>query len=453
MHLNLIRVCLFALLLCINLSPVLAQPSTPGQDWSIVEVTGLVTIQDVSGRDVTPLRPGLRLSSPLTVETGSDGRLVLAHGQDRVTVSPGAHFEIPLARAGGTGIVTWVKQTLGSLLYQVEHRTSGGFEVETPYLVSVVKGTTFNILVTSDASTVALIEGRLWVHTPDGKSELTLEPGQAAIKSAHGDKILLKDQQSLSAPVTGPIRVVHDNGYGDQPQALKQGAAALNSGAATIDASINTPSGNTLAAGLDTNDAAVTLGTTVNVTPDIDIGDGAVSVSEAALSVDASAAGVDLGTTSVSVAGASIDLDGAPAIAVDSVAVDVGATSVDVGAVSVVDVGASSVELGDITITGGAAPTIDVSEVSVDVGAVSVGDVAVTPAVGVDTSLGLDTGSATVAASVDVGVADTSVASIDVTNTGVTVTAAPEEVVTAVTNTVSNTTNAAVHLINSLPGL
>jgi hypothetical protein len=454
MHLNLTRICLFAFLLCIDLNPVFAQTTAPDQDWSVVEVSGSVTLQDASGRDLMPLRSGQRLSVPLTVETGSDGRLVLAHGQDHLTVSPGTRFAIPAARRTDKGLVTWVKQTLGSLLYQVEHRTSGGFEVETPYLVSVVKGTTFNILVTSEASTVALIEGRLWVHTPDGKSELTLEPGQAAIKSAHGDKILLKDQQSMSAPMTGPIRVVHDKDSGDEARTPGSGPiVSLNGNTAAIDASVDTPAGGALSVGLGTDDAVARLDGGVNVTPNIDVGDGTVSVSEAALSVEASAAGVDLGTTSVSVDGASISLEGTPAIAVDAVAVDVGATSVDVGAVPVVDVGASSIELGDISISGSATPMIDVSEASVDVGAVSVGDVAVTPSVDVDTSLSLDASTATVAASVDVGVADTSVASVDVTNTGVAVTIAPEEVVTTVTNTVSNTTNAAVHLLNSLPGL
>jgi len=203
----LIRIHLLIFIICA--SPGLASAQTRAdQVWSVVEVSGVVTVMDVSRREFPNLRIGARLPAPFSVQTGSDGHLVLAHGEDKLTVGAEARFTVPLSQTNASGLATRIKQGLGTVLYQVEHRTKGTFQVETPFLVSVVKGTTFNIRVTADDSTVALIEGRLLVSTPDDTSQLMLAPGQAAIRSAHSAKILLKDQRSISSTAKGPIRIV-----------------------------------------------------------------------------------------------------------------------------------------------------------------------------------------------------------------------------------------------------
>ena len=203
----LIRIYLLIIIICSSPGLASAQ-SRVDQAWSVVEVSGAVTVMDVSRREFPNLRTGVRLPVPFSVQTGSDGHLVLTHGQDKLTVGAEARFTIPLSHTNASDPATRIKQGLGTVLYQVEHRTKGTFQVETPFLVSVVKGTTFNIRVTADDSTVALIEGRLLVSTPDEKSQLMLTPGQAAIRSAHSAKILLKDQRTISSTAKGPIRIV-----------------------------------------------------------------------------------------------------------------------------------------------------------------------------------------------------------------------------------------------------
>ncbi len=199
----------FLLLMLFMLGVSVADADTVRPMWTVVEVSGAVDIRD-AGNNRLGMKPGTKLNAPFAIITSGDGHAVLAHGQDRLTVSPDSRVAVPQPTTAESGIITRIRQTLGSVLYQDEHRTKDSFEVDTPYLVSVVKGTTFNIRVTPDDTTVALIEGSLFLHTPDMKAELLLKPGQAAIKTRLSKGIILKDQQSLSAPRQGAITVAKD---------------------------------------------------------------------------------------------------------------------------------------------------------------------------------------------------------------------------------------------------
>jgi FecR protein len=199
----------FLLSMLFMLGISVADAETIRRVWAVVEVTGTVDIKD-AGNNELRTRPGTPLEAPFTVVSGSDGHAVVARGQDRLTVGPNSRVAVPQPTSTESGVITRINQMLGSVLYHDEHRIKDSFEVDTPYLVSVVKGTTFNIRVTADDTTVALIDGSLFVHTLDMKSELLLKPGQAAIKSRLRKGIILKDQQSLSAPRRGPITVAKD---------------------------------------------------------------------------------------------------------------------------------------------------------------------------------------------------------------------------------------------------
>jgi len=183
--------------------------------WTVSEATGEVSIKTISGLALST-QTGTKLDPPFAILTGTDGRVVVTHGQDKLTISPNSKSVVP--EPGETGQITRIQQTLGSVLYHVQHRVKARFEVDTPYLVSVVKGTTFNIHVSSDASTVALIEGRLQVYTPDKKFELIMKPGQVATKSQQSKGIMLNDQRTLSSLKQGPITVLKES---DSPLAAE----------------------------------------------------------------------------------------------------------------------------------------------------------------------------------------------------------------------------------------
>lgn len=440
------RLSLFLLLLCIGLMPLpVRAEDAPARTWSVEEISGTVSVEDASGREMARVRPGTALTPPFTARTGDDGRLVLGHGRDRVTVSSGARFQIPEPQPAAGGLIDRVRQALGSMLYEIEHRmTGGGFEVETPYLVSVVKGTTFNILVTADASTVALIEGRLAVHTLDGKSQVMLEPGQAAIKSRDGDRILLKDPQALTTPMTGPIRIVGGAGSAGETGGIDPGIASMNVGSASSVAIGGATAELAVGAAPAGVDAALRLDTGSG----IEVGGAGVNVGATTVSLDVGAPGVDVGTVSVGVGQASIDLGATPQVDVGGVSIDVGGTTVG----DIAGIGGTSIDLGDIVIGGDAGPVIDLGDTSVDIGEVTVGDLS-TPGIGLDVSLDVDASAGGAGAAVDLDLGGTPVVDLGVTGTEVSVDVAPEEIVGAVTNIVSGVTNTTGNLLNNLPGL
>src|SRR5262249_60063119 len=79
-----------------------------------------------------------------------------------------------------------VLQQTGSSLFHVHRGTIDRFQVETPFLVSVVKGTVFNVLVRDDGATVALQEGHLEVNSLDATQTVELFPGDVAFSGRDG---------------------------------------------------------------------------------------------------------------------------------------------------------------------------------------------------------------------------------------------------------------------------
>jgi ferric-dicitrate binding protein FerR (iron transport regulator) len=194
---------LLLLLACSLTSAAVA--SADERTWTVITITGAVAIAGAyeSGSITLDARNGTRLAAPFSLRTGSDSHLVIARGEDVVTIGSGTRLDVQAPAHNGQDPVTRIHQVIGSILYQVEHRQAGAFEVHTPYLVSVASGVTFNILVSAVNTTVALNEGLLHVYTPDSRYEVFLEAGQVAVKTANGDGIHIEEQRSLSGLATG----------------------------------------------------------------------------------------------------------------------------------------------------------------------------------------------------------------------------------------------------------
>ena len=101
----------------------------------------------------------------------------------------------------GPGSTTIIQQS-GSILIEVEKSSGKHFEVETPYLAAVVKGTQFRVSVGQGESYVSVLRGQVEVTDfRSGQSALVL-PGQMAKVWTIGNAGL-----SLSGPGTlSPIR-------------------------------------------------------------------------------------------------------------------------------------------------------------------------------------------------------------------------------------------------------
>lgn len=162
----------------------------PGQayaddsSWTITAMSGVVRIQIADERGTQTWRTaavGDNLQTPFVVETGINGHAVLGNGSDVMNVNENSQVEIS---DNVTDRLTKAVQSLGNLLYQVLPGKMRRFEVHTPYLVSVVKGTTFSVQVTEEYATVSLLEGLVDVFATDHmdkRHEEEIQPGEVAI--------------------------------------------------------------------------------------------------------------------------------------------------------------------------------------------------------------------------------------------------------------------------------
>ncbi|MEL6530078.1 MAG: FecR domain-containing protein [Pseudomonadota bacterium] len=148
-----------------------ALAATP--DWRVSEVSGSVTIarsgKVLNARQDTTLRPGD------VIRTGKKGRAVLVRGKEFVVVSPDAKLKVAVPEE--TGPVTQFFQYLGNALFKIEKKSTPHFGVKTPYLAAVVKGTTFNVSVGSDRSSVQVTEGAVEVATGNDLEAALITPG------------------------------------------------------------------------------------------------------------------------------------------------------------------------------------------------------------------------------------------------------------------------------------
>jgi len=97
-------------------------------------------------------------------------------------VAPNSVIGIPTETK--EGLSTTIIQQAGSILLDVEKRNVKHFEVETPYLAAVVKGTQFRVSVNRTGTSVDVLRGAVEVADfKSGKFAMVL-PGQMARVSA-----------------------------------------------------------------------------------------------------------------------------------------------------------------------------------------------------------------------------------------------------------------------------
>ena len=148
-----------------------------GEKWRLVQSAGQVT---AGGTGLVPVavRSNEALPKDGWLETGPNGRAVLAHGRDTIIVGPLSRVQLPDDRKDGN---TQVIQSLGSALYQIGKEAAPHFQVDTPYLAAIVKGTTFVVSVGSDSARVDVTEGLVEVASPDGSSVEYIRAGLAGL--------------------------------------------------------------------------------------------------------------------------------------------------------------------------------------------------------------------------------------------------------------------------------
>lgn len=151
--------------------------------WSVGKATGEVWVatsgaQQVSLSQQEALKPGD------TIRTGRNGRVLLVRGEETILISPNSVVGLPTESK--EGLSTTIIQQAGSILLEVEKRNVKHFEVETPYLAAVVKGTQFSVTVNAGSTKVGVLRGQVEVSDFKTGQIAQVLPGQAATVFEHG---------------------------------------------------------------------------------------------------------------------------------------------------------------------------------------------------------------------------------------------------------------------------
>ena len=165
------------------LTTVGAAQAADDKPWTVSKSSGEVwTVtagaQPVSLSQQADLQPGD------TIRTGRNGRVLLVRGEESILIAPNSAIGIPLRAA--EGMSTTIVQQAGSILLDVEKRNVQHFEVETPYLAAVVKGTQFRVSVGATGTSVNVLQGQVQVADFKSGQIAQVKPGQSATSFAQG---------------------------------------------------------------------------------------------------------------------------------------------------------------------------------------------------------------------------------------------------------------------------
>jgi hypothetical protein len=168
-----------AFMLAVTPSLVAAEDSI----WSVTKSSGEVWIssgdvQQASLKTDDSIKPGD------TIRTGRNGRVLLVRGEEHIMIAPNSVVGLPSQPT--EGLSTTIVQKAGSILLEVEKRNVKHFEVETPYLAAVVKGTQFRVSVNASSTSVDVIRGQVEVADFKSGQIAQVMPGQKAIAFEHG---------------------------------------------------------------------------------------------------------------------------------------------------------------------------------------------------------------------------------------------------------------------------
>ena len=169
-----------------------------GEAWSVSKSSGEVWMtttgaQTVSLSQQDVLKPGD------TIRTGRNGRVLLVRGAETILVSPNSVIGLPTENKDG--LSTTIVQQAGSILLEVEKRNVKHFEVETPYLAAVVKGTQFRVSVNAGSARIDVIRGQVEVADFRSGQIAQVMPGQVATAFAQGKPGLTLSGSGTFAPI------------------------------------------------------------------------------------------------------------------------------------------------------------------------------------------------------------------------------------------------------------
>jgi hypothetical protein len=160
-----------------------------------------------------PLQAGAQIAPGSVVRTGASGSMELKNGIDIIRLSPSSEIELPQRLNGDpvTRVIHWI----GTAFFHVGKRPGPQFEVDTPYIVAIVKGTKFTTSVSDAGASIKVSEGVVGVSATAGGSSIDVTAGgSASVSAAHSDAVT----------PGGPSGDADPAGHGDGPVLARSGS-------------------------------------------------------------------------------------------------------------------------------------------------------------------------------------------------------------------------------------
>jgi hypothetical protein len=210
---------------------ILAGSAAQADQWRVVKIFGDAWIQ-TGGIQPVSLTPQTQLAPDSTIRTGPNGKVVLTRGQESMIIGAGSAVSLPDEKSPGW---TTIRQESGVVTYDVEKRNVRHFEVVTPSIVAVVKGTQFKVTQNRYGSKVTVTEGLVEVnHRGNGESVLVPAGQKAIVDRGRRSKLrvvgpgerakVMKKAELEVSPGKG------NSGSGSSAKANSSASASSNSG-------------------------------------------------------------------------------------------------------------------------------------------------------------------------------------------------------------------------------
>jgi hypothetical protein len=189
-----------ALLTLLAIALLGAAPNAHAQDtWRISKSSGDVSIM-TEGFQPVALTTGMTLQPGSSLRTGQNGRVLLVRGNETILISANSAISFPKS-SKPNGLSTTILQQAGSILLEVEKRAINHFEVETPHLSAVVKGTRFHVTMSGNETKVGVFRGQVEVTDFMSGQHALINAGQNAAVSVQGAPGLLLSGTGTLGPV------------------------------------------------------------------------------------------------------------------------------------------------------------------------------------------------------------------------------------------------------------
>jgi hypothetical protein len=151
--------------------------------WQISKSSGEVWVVSPGVQQVS-LTQDTALKAGDNIRTGRTGRVLLTRGEETMLISPNTVVSLPTEPMDG--LETTILQQAGTILIEAQKREAPHFQVQTPYLAAVVKGTQFQVTIDPHGASVDVTRGQVEVTDFKSGEHALVLPGQSGKVSTLG---------------------------------------------------------------------------------------------------------------------------------------------------------------------------------------------------------------------------------------------------------------------------